>query len=950
MKKTKKALASLAIAGMVLSMAPMSVFAADATATDRIFGADRIETAVKVAQAGWTTATTVIVAPAADANLVDALAAAPLAGQEKAPILLTDGAMLDAKTKQAIVDLKATKVYAVGALSAQVVTDLQGISGVTVEALKGADRIETATKIVAKLAAPAGSFVVGYNALADALSVASYAAANNYSILVANPDGSLPATEMPVGTKYVVGGPTLVADVAGATRLAGADRFETNQKVLSTLTYSYSKAYVANGEDAHLVDSLVASSLASQDKAVIVLGDTMSAKAAADVRAKLNGESQVVALGGTSVVPDSVKNSIAYVAPAELQVVSVSAVNAVTLEVKFNKAIDESTAEDTSNYEIYKTSDADVVLDVEEAELLKDDQTVLLHLDHSSALTDTDTKYTVRVLKTVLDTDGEELKSYTALINLSDMARPTVTSTDLVDNDTMEINFSEPVNGITDGDVTGSVVVIDEDEEEVAGLTMELNDDADELSIMGLSGLDSEETYTIRIYGDVVDFAANPISPNPYEKTFSVSEDEKAPKVSSITGVSKQAFKVVFTEPVDIDTITGSVDTVDFDSAEIEVVKDTNNKEFIVDLGDANRFTDLLKVTIDAGYEDVAGNAQSSSYSKYIRFTDAGPVLEATAASIKTIGGDKYAVLSFDKDIDEVTTSAAITATYVDEDGITNEDSITGFITSADEDALDDNQVAIPLTGLEAGSYKLTLPEGFANSYGAVSKKVDITFVVGEGTSDVEVDEDATLPVDADTVMNGDNNITGESTTKMFVVFTDEMGDSAKDAANYTVDGLKVFDKAEFWGNKMTVRLTFKTGSIKYTSNYELATANLKDADGNEVDDFDAKVRLAENVKPYITKAEVTALNTIELTFNEIIAGASVLDAADFDVYINGSEVDLADVDFAAQGKVVTLTLENDITDLDATIKVKTTADFSGKDLAGNTGTTNYERTAVWAD
>ena len=91
MKKTKKALASLAIAGMVLSMAPMSVFAADSAATNRIFGADRVQTAVEVAKTGWTTATTAIVAPAEDEHLVDALAAAPLAGAKNAPILLVEG-------------------------------------------------------------------------------------------------------------------------------------------------------------------------------------------------------------------------------------------------------------------------------------------------------------------------------------------------------------------------------------------------------------------------------------------------------------------------------------------------------------------------------------------------------------------------------------------------------------------------------------------------------------------------------------------------------------------------------------------------------------------------------------------------------------------------------------------------------------------------------------------
>ncbi|MDR3600455.1 MAG: cell wall-binding repeat-containing protein [Desulfosporosinus sp.] len=82
---------------------------------------------------------------------------------------------------------------------------------------------------------------MGYGAWADALSVASCAAANNYSILVANPDGTLPASETAYkGTKvYIIGGPTLVSDISGATRLYGIDRFATNQAVLNALTYKY---------------------------------------------------------------------------------------------------------------------------------------------------------------------------------------------------------------------------------------------------------------------------------------------------------------------------------------------------------------------------------------------------------------------------------------------------------------------------------------------------------------------------------------------------------------------------------------------------------------------------------------------------------------------------------------------------------------------------------------
>ncbi|MDR3602653.1 MAG: cell wall-binding repeat-containing protein [Desulfosporosinus sp.] len=313
MKIVKKALASLAIVGMTLTMAQLNAFADNGTpngvTTARLSGTDRVGTAVKVANAGWTKADTAILAPSADANLVDALAAAPLAGKT-APILLTDNNTLTAATKDELLKLGVKNVYVVGAISQSVVNQVNAMSGVTAIVLRGSDRIGTAAAISSKLTAPAGSFIVGYDALADALSVASYSAANNYSILVANPDGSLPASEAAyLGSNvYIIGGPTLVADIPGATHLFGADRFATNQAVLNALNYQYSHVYVANGTDAHLVDSLVASSLAAESSAPIILTDTNSDGATAafhDVQAKLEVNAVVTALGGPTMVSDA---------------------------------------------------------------------------------------------------------------------------------------------------------------------------------------------------------------------------------------------------------------------------------------------------------------------------------------------------------------------------------------------------------------------------------------------------------------------------------------------------------------------------------------------------------------------------------------------------------------------------------------------------------------------
>ncbi|MDR1320325.1 MAG: cell wall-binding repeat-containing protein [Gracilibacteraceae bacterium] len=232
-----------------------------------ISGQNRVETSVAISRQGWTSAETVILAPGGQNNLIDALAVAPLAGQEKAPILLSTGS-LDPAVVAEIQRLGAKKVYAVGAISSAVIDALKAaLPEVTVEVLKGSNRFETAALINAKLTAPQGTFVVGYNAIADAVSVASFAAANGYAIQIANPNGSVSAA--PTGTAYILGGLTLVSDVTGATRLYGATRYETNKAIRDALTFEYTNIYTADGGT--LVDALTGSALAAQTRAAIVL-------------------------------------------------------------------------------------------------------------------------------------------------------------------------------------------------------------------------------------------------------------------------------------------------------------------------------------------------------------------------------------------------------------------------------------------------------------------------------------------------------------------------------------------------------------------------------------------------------------------------------------------------------------------------------------------------------
>jgi putative cell wall-binding protein len=295
--------AVLAITVMIMSMLPAQMFAA--TTSSRLAGSDRISTATAIADA-FGAADTVILAAADNANLVDSLAVAPLAGKVS-PIYLTGKNSLDSAVKA---KLKGKNVYVIGAVSNAVFAQVQTIANFATK-LSGANRLATNEAINARLTNVAGTFVVGFNAIPDALSVASYAAANNYAIVLANPDGSVDSGKLLGAKTYMVGGSALVKNIPGATRLSGADRFATNAAVINQLNFSFDTVYLANGLS--LVDALAGSPLAAKTAAPIIITNNITVNET--FNSKLPDEGKIVALGGTGAISNAILSRVAAKSP-----------------------------------------------------------------------------------------------------------------------------------------------------------------------------------------------------------------------------------------------------------------------------------------------------------------------------------------------------------------------------------------------------------------------------------------------------------------------------------------------------------------------------------------------------------------------------------------------------------------------------------------------------------
>ena len=289
----------------------------------RLAGSDRYETAARMAQEGWKNSTNYAVLTAGmDENLVDALAAAPLAKLYNAPILLTGGNVLNPQAEAEITRLKVSTVYVTtGSVVLQkAVMDRLAELGVNTIMLGGSDRFATAVNIakeIAKVKPFTQMAVTTAWTNADALSVASFAAAKGFPILLSDVN-SIPqetadyinSIKDSISDTYVLGLEGVISKsvenvLPAPIRVGGSDRYATNREILKTFAsnIAHGKIYVASGEDSHLVDALTASPLAGQALAPVVLtGRTMPVETMTYVKTNLLAN-QIIALGGETVVP-----------------------------------------------------------------------------------------------------------------------------------------------------------------------------------------------------------------------------------------------------------------------------------------------------------------------------------------------------------------------------------------------------------------------------------------------------------------------------------------------------------------------------------------------------------------------------------------------------------------------------------------------------------------------
>ena len=254
----------------------------------------------------------------------DGLSAAPAAVEEGAPVLLTTSSVLGPAVKAEIQRLKPERIMVVGGTDAVTPTlfaQLQNLANIVVR-LDGADRYITSRVVVDHAFDSASTaYVVTGQGFPDALAASQAGGAIGAPVILVN--GTLPTLDkstrdllvsLRVTKIKIAGGPSSVSPgieralrtIAPVTRLGGADRFITSDKVNRDAFTASTHVYLATGYD--FPDGLAGAAGAGKELAPLFLVKTTCIPSYVIATIASLGATRVTLLGGPAALTQAVKN------------------------------------------------------------------------------------------------------------------------------------------------------------------------------------------------------------------------------------------------------------------------------------------------------------------------------------------------------------------------------------------------------------------------------------------------------------------------------------------------------------------------------------------------------------------------------------------------------------------------------------------------------------------
>jgi hypothetical protein len=417
----------------------------------------------------------------------------------------------------------------------------------------------------------------------------------------------------------------------------------------------------------------------------------------------------------------------------QLEVEGVTATNNKEIVVKFNKAVDKTTAEDLTNYTLTATT---AVLTGGSAKLADDKMTVTLTLATAAAQQEA---VTVKVEKIKAEGEATAMTAVTKSLTFFDVSAPVAEKIEVTGPKSLKVTFSEPLKVsptfILNGgaySVTPSFTAGDKTATLALGATLPAGD------------------HTVQISGGQDYSAATGLAINKTDLAFTYAADAVAPTVS-VEKATETVVTLKFTKPVKATNINTDV------TAYHSVNNSTNYKATLTAVTPTNGYSDTYTATFTtpipngAGkmiylntkadkLQDEWGNDVASTSLTFDMVSDVtGPVVSAVEATGTGATAQKELTVSFDETLNSADAISKLnyvlkdaagavvqTATFADVDN-------TGKFNANATLTYDSTkkQVKVALTNvLKAGAYKLEVSNIKDSSYSAnkmTTQTVDFT-------------------------------------------------------------------------------------------------------------------------------------------------------------------------------------------------------------------------------
>lgn len=266
-----------------------------------IIGANRYDTAAKISKKGWNSASTVVIANGL--NEIEGIVANPLAAVYDAPVLLAEKDKISSYTINELKRLNPSNIIIVGgknSIGENTEKNIKSsVSSASIKRIEGSNIEELSVNIAKEIDSKSNVskiYVAGENGAADALSVVSKAAEEKAPIIVTSKNSVNSSVKNwiksnSISSAYFLGETAVISDnvikeidsiVSGnvsENRIGGANRNQTNARVIKALYPSerYNPVFIAKNRP--LVDAISVGVYAAKTKSpIVVAGNSLDSE------------------------------------------------------------------------------------------------------------------------------------------------------------------------------------------------------------------------------------------------------------------------------------------------------------------------------------------------------------------------------------------------------------------------------------------------------------------------------------------------------------------------------------------------------------------------------------------------------------------------------------------------------------------------------------------------